>query len=231
MNTANDLVEEGLVYFERSGDEGDKEYVRAIRAHIAHLTTPPKVAVSDEDVLGALTRLFTSGYLKGHNDTVEGSYVDVFYADRPTYLRDDVTNFLDDSDYAALKDLSARLAQPVVALDRAAAEVLEQENLAAIGMEREKGIELARKGVQHLFVDDAYPPNTIPDDWSDKPFARIQWVQEDGDPSVGQRGWAGWTLAPDQKGTMVGALAEFCRTNPDNWERFNDLYNQTHEVP
>ena len=49
MNTANDLVEEGLVYFERSGDEGDKEYVRAIRAHIAHLTTPPKVAVSDED--------------------------------------------------------------------------------------------------------------------------------------------------------------------------------------
>lgn len=37
-STASDLVNEGLDYFYKSGDEGDKEYVRAIRAHIAALT-------------------------------------------------------------------------------------------------------------------------------------------------------------------------------------------------
>ncbi len=37
------LVEEGLTYFEKQGDAGDKEYVRAIRAHIATLRSGVKV--------------------------------------------------------------------------------------------------------------------------------------------------------------------------------------------
>jgi hypothetical protein len=45
-STATDLVDEGLTYFAKAGDAGDKEYVRAIRAHIerlTHLAAHPRV--------------------------------------------------------------------------------------------------------------------------------------------------------------------------------------------
>jgi hypothetical protein len=62
----------------------------------------PSPSAQGEDVLRALTRLFASGYLAGHNDTVEGHYVDVSYTDRAHYHRDTVTELLADSDYLAL---------------------------------------------------------------------------------------------------------------------------------
>lgn len=50
---ASGLVNEGLDYFYKAGDEGDKEYVRAIRAHIAALEKPsaPRVVTGEIDRL------------------------------------------------------------------------------------------------------------------------------------------------------------------------------------
>lgn len=92
------------------------------------------------------------------------------------------------------------------------------------------GIGSAREGVQEVSAgEDGYPDGT-PEQWADKPFARIEWFHDAGDPSVGMQGWSGWVLAADQTGTVVGALGEYCQGDAAAWERFNDLYNQTHGV-
>ena len=44
------LVEEGLYYFERVGDAGDRKYVQAIRDHIRRLSNAGGVVVTQEMV-------------------------------------------------------------------------------------------------------------------------------------------------------------------------------------
>jgi hypothetical protein len=60
-------------------------------AHADELTELLVKVVVDEEVLAALTRIYAVGYLSGHEDTVEGRYVDVVYADRSTYHRHALT--------------------------------------------------------------------------------------------------------------------------------------------
>lgn len=42
-----------------------------------------------------LTRVYTAGYKRGHNDTVEGTYADVLWSERNTYFLDDVQELMD----------------------------------------------------------------------------------------------------------------------------------------
>lgn len=72
----------------------------------------------------------------------------------------------------------------------------------------EQGLDAARQGVQELtagFDDLAFAGQ--PEAWSEKPFARIVYVHQSGDPSVGIPAQAGWSLAEDQAGTVIADLA------------------------
>lgn len=73
----------------------------------AHLVAQSAMRV-DEAVLCALTRLYTAGYKSGHHYTVEGGYTDVYHQDGGTYFREDVTELLEDSDYAAIQAALAK---------------------------------------------------------------------------------------------------------------------------
>ena len=55
-----------------------------------------------ERLRGFLVPLFTSGYRKGHHDTVEGGYTDVYQCDSATYFADDVADWIA-SETAALE--------------------------------------------------------------------------------------------------------------------------------
>lgn len=59
-SVASDLVEEGLTHFYKNGDACDKEYVSAIRAHIARLTflaaPSAQVSMTSEQVRDSLRR-------------------------------------------------------------------------------------------------------------------------------------------------------------------------------
>ena len=73
----------------------------------------------------------------------------------------------------------------------------------------EHGVYLGRQGDQSVAAGfDDLPFEACPDAWAEKPFARIRWYQDDGDASVGMPGRGGWTLAPDQAGTVVEDLAK-----------------------
>ncbi len=84
------------------------------------------------------------------------------------------------------------------------------ENLPhAQGMHFDLGIEAAHAGT--LAVSAGYedlPFDGCPDAWAEKPFARICWFHSGGDTAVGIPAMSGWTLAPDQSGTVVADLAE-----------------------
>lgn len=60
--------------------------------------------------------------------------------------------------------------------------------------------------VQAGFDDIAFDGQ--PEEWCEKPFARIAWFSDRGDPDVGLQGTHGWTLAPDQTGTVVADLVQ-----------------------
>ena len=47
-----------------------------------------------------------------------------------------------------------------------------------------------------------------PEEWTEKTFARIQPFHDRGDLSIGVRPSSGWTLAADQRGTVVERLAQ-----------------------
>ena len=71
-----------------------------------------------------------------------------------------------------------------------------------------KGYDSALKGIHEVSAGfDDIPFEGCPDEWVEKPFARITWFYEGGDASVGQAPIFGWTLAPDQSGTVVADLA------------------------
>jgi hypothetical protein len=78
----------------------------------------------------------------------------------------------------------------------------------ALAMQFDAGLEAARKGVQDLnasFAD--LPFEGCPEDWTERPFARIVWKEERGDRNVGIADVYGWCLAEDQTGTIVAQLA------------------------
>ncbi|MBA0395659.1 hypothetical protein D7U98_09635 [Stenotrophomonas maltophilia] len=66
--------------------------------------------MSRETILRALCRLYASAYVAGHNDTVEGAYVDVAYCDRDEYHGEVVQELLADSDHSVLASLGEVLA-------------------------------------------------------------------------------------------------------------------------
>jgi len=47
-----------------------------------------------------------------------------------------------------------------------------------------------------------------PEFWEEKPFARIEWLHEDGDDTVGLAEVSGFMLAEDQAGTVVGDMLD-----------------------
>lgn len=72
----------------------------------------------------------------------------------------------------------------------------------------DRGLDAARKGSQEVsagFDDLALVGQ--PEAWSEKPFCRIVWHEDHGDPSVGIPARSGWSLAEDQAGTVVADLA------------------------
>lgn len=66
--------------------------------------------MSRETILRALCRLYASAYAAGHNDTVEGVYVDVAYCDQGEYHGEVVKELLADSDHSVLASLGEVLA-------------------------------------------------------------------------------------------------------------------------
>jgi len=77
------------------------------------------------------------------------------------------------------------------------------------------GLETARTGSQELVAGfDDLPFDDCPEAWGEKPFARICWHEDCGDPSVGIAGQRGWTLARDQAGTVLQDLVDASRTAP-----------------
>lgn len=71
--------------------------------------TPPEAqVVGGGAVRDALARAIGCGYAAGHNDTVEGIYSDVSYADSPEHHGDLADELLQDSDFAAIAALSAQ---------------------------------------------------------------------------------------------------------------------------
>lgn len=76
----------------------------------------------------------------------------------------------------------------------------------------ERGLEAAHHGVHELAAGfDDLPFEDCPEAWAEKPFARICWYEDGGDPSVGIPARNGWTLAADQVGTVLQDLAVVAR--------------------
>ncbi len=74
--------------------------------------------------------------------------------------------------------------------------------------ERDAGAESARTGVHDVSAGfDDVPFVGCPEDWTEKPFCRIEWISDGGDPGVGHPARSGWSLARDQSGTLVADLA------------------------
>ncbi len=48
----------------------------------------------DRQVAVLLIRAYTDGYGRGHNDTVEGDYVDILPCDRDTYFAEEMTDWI-----------------------------------------------------------------------------------------------------------------------------------------
>lgn len=48
----------------------------------------------DGELLELMIELYTAGYLNGHNDTVEGVFTDVYQADKKTYFKEEVLEFI-----------------------------------------------------------------------------------------------------------------------------------------
>jgi hypothetical protein len=72
----------------------------------------------------------------------------------------------------------------------------------------DKGQRAAREGVQEVWAGFGDTPfEGCPESWGEKPFCRIAWYYDRGDPSVGEPAISGWSLTTDQTGTVVGDLA------------------------
>lgn len=68
------------------------------------------------------------------------------------------------------------------------------------------GLDAARRHVQTVAVsltEDSF--EGVPESWleDERPFCRIVWVDESGDPSVGLPRVRGWQLAAEQAGTQL----------------------------
>lgn len=77
-----------------------------------------------------------------------------------------------------------------------------------LAMKFDAGLQAARAGAQELhacFSD--LPFDGCPEHWAELPFGRIVWREERGDRNAGIQDVSGWCLAPDQRGTIVAALA------------------------
>ena len=73
--------------------------------------------------------------------------------------------------------------------------------------ERDAGAEAARAGVQEVSAGfDDVPFASCPEGWTEKPFCRIEWIYDGGDPGVGHPARSGWSLAREQAGTVVADL-------------------------
>jgi hypothetical protein len=96
----------------------------------------------------------------------------------------------------------------------AAEDYVAPENAAALAHEFEKGLEAARRGRQEIEIspEDVFTPATWLDDQAAggrrRPFARIEWFADRGDPAVGIQSVAFWALALDQRATVLGELIE-----------------------
>ena len=78
----------------------------------------------------------------------------------------------------------------------------------AVDDAREQGMGNARQGLQDVSAGfDDLPFADCPEAWVEKVFARIVWFQDSGDASVGEPPRSGWSLAPDQAGTVIADLA------------------------
>ncbi|MBI2770347.1 MAG: hypothetical protein HYX47_12045 [Burkholderiales bacterium] len=76
----------------------------------------------------------------------------------------------------------------------------------------DRGLEAARDGVHELAAGfDDLPFSNCPEAWAEKPFARICWYEDGGDPGVGIPARHGWNLAADQAGTVLQELAAAAR--------------------
>jgi hypothetical protein len=69
-----------------------------------------------------------------------------------------------------------------------------------------KGFEHAQQGVQEVHLHPTMGPAGLPDKSAERPFCRVAWDGDAGDPNVGIPTWFGWCLATDQNGTILADL-------------------------
>lgn len=65
-----------------------------------------------------------------------------------------------------------------------------------------------QSGQMHHDVNSGSAFMEQPDSWGDKPFCRIEWTEDKGDPSVGINPSEGWSLSADQTGTVVADISK-----------------------
>lgn len=76
------------------------------------------------------------------------------------------------------------------------------------GEEISSAIENALAREREVTLPEEFGHPGIPDEWFEKPFCRIAYGGDAGDPSVGIPAWYGYVLADDQDGTIVGEMID-----------------------
>lgn len=83
----------------RPGEEGWSEYDQ--QAYDVAMSTPQPLSESEiptdpaQETVNHATRIYNSGYMAGHQDTVEGCFTDILSADMETYHEDVVSELVD----------------------------------------------------------------------------------------------------------------------------------------
>ncbi len=82
---------------------------------------------------------------------------------------------------------------------------LQERNAERDDALRYMGFEDSTSGIHEVIAAEAFE---APDEWYEKPFCRIQYFHDSGDPSVGIPGYRGWELSKDQSGTVIADLVD-----------------------
>ncbi len=106
------------------------------------------------------------------------------------------------------RDSCANVEAPFDQLVAMYQEIPDDDSALALAMQFDRGLEAARAGVLELSA--GYGELQFlgcPEHWTEIPFARIIWREDAGDRDAGIEPVSGWSLADDQTGTVVAALA------------------------
>lgn len=109
-----------------------------------------------------------------------------------------------------IQEYKDRLAEAEAKVERMQEEVerAKEDKAIAEGFAHDNGLYDARNGVQEVFTDPEAEPESCGFVDGDKPFCRIKWYEDYGDPDVGIQSVAFWCLDDDQSGTELKELQQ-----------------------